>query len=590
MKKDNKIKELFEEIPIPQELLPENIANMLKEKSQALNNPIKEKKTEGKQIILSNKTKKKNNISHYRRISVSVAACLVLTLGATLFFKNGSQLGTLIKPSEKVETSKVVTASSYSEIYKNIQKVYVMDDNEVELEKIISNSDDSGNYIEKPQTYILENKINAGSVIEVEQNDKIENLLDVKPDTLRSKDNFVYYIANDTVYIVDSSNEELSIIREQKSENLHPKCIYLIGNNLVIISDSVSEVGSNSKETKQEETTQSAETTAFESETTSEGDSENTETSVETSSEMTEDETSSQENSEETTPSSQTDETTTNITTSSVVNEIIKEKAKITTTVIDVVDITDPYNPNLINSVSQDGKYISSRITDGHIYVASDHKDERNKTIKNEDDIENYVPSFTVNGKKSFIEPENIIFPSQVNNTNYIIVTGLDVSNVSPVKSAKALFGYKDYAFFSSDHIYTFANVYGEKSQETTIVRMDMEKGDISNSVTTKITGVVKDSSSFSEYNGNLRVATSVYNKSNEKFTNGLYILDTDMKVCGKITGFGGDGLFKSVKFDNSSAFFIASDKDNSKLVIDCTQPTKPILSDNIEIKVSSLS
>lgn len=584
MKRDNKIRELFEDIQIPEELMPDNIAAMLKSKAQSEVSDRKnikihslEKKTNVKTRNITH-SKNQRNIPVYTRIIASVAACCMLVIGITVYANHDSGTVSVIKP-DSAETEKAVTASSYTDIYNNFKKVYVSDNNGQEIEKIISESYDSGVYSIKPDVYMLNKEMNAGSVIEVEHNDEnIQNSQDAKEDVLRVQGNMIYYVSGKTLYFIDISETQPKVVFELNRENIIPRSIYIENNKIVLISDKTEEINSEDEDVSYNQSV---------TDNTTESSSEDTTSETSETTEQTETAPSYVQSITEGTQGETTQAVTTSVTTEtgSVVKDIIKEKIKVTNTLIEIIDITDPLNSTLLNSISQDGKYISSRMSGGYLYIASDYIDNGYSTIQDETDIEKYVPSYSINSEKKYIEPENIIFPDKINNTNYIVVTGLDISAVSPVKSVRALLGYKENVYITDKYIYTFASVYAEKGQETTILRMDVQNGQIEDCITTKVSGVIKDVSSLSEYNGFLRVALTNYNKEKDKFTNSLVILNDGLKQCGSISDFGGNYIFSSVKFDNGSAYFTCGDDQRTKLTIDCTEPTRPMLYDNEDIR-----
>ena len=57
-----------------------------------------------------------------------------------------------------------------------------------------------------------------------------------------------------------------------------------------------------------------------------------------------------------------------------------------------------------------------------------------------------YVPAYYKNEEKCFIAPEDISIPKTVDNTQYTVVAGLDLTAADPLVSIKAIFVITSYS------------------------------------------------------------------------------------------------------------------------------------------------
>jgi len=84
---------------------------------------------------------------------------------------------------------------------------------------------------------------------------------------------------------------------------------------------------------------------------------------------------------------------------------------------------------------------------------------------------------------------------------------------------------------------------------------------------------------SLDEFNGYLRVATTVRNEEND-----LYILNEKLEVVGKLQGFGLEERIYAVRFDGNLAFIVTFKQTDPFFVIDLSNPEKPRIAGELKI------
>ena len=557
--------------------------------------------------------KKKNK---YMRVLATAAACLVVIAGLTVFMKNGNNDTQIPVQSSSNDTPDVTSSQgSYQDVYNTFKKLYVTDKTQSELESIIKKSEQETT---EESVYMLSKSYSASSVLNVDDISSVvaKNQPYLMPVKLLNDGKNIYCIADNSIYFIDSNDGNLTVIKQLQSENVTPVGMFLKDSKLVVLSEITTSVDKPTiKEPEETTSTIGYQQTIFDTAQTSESaldteplvDDEVTETTTETSQETTSQAESSIEqaqnelgqsingfdNTNDRTTSAQatvseetTSEETTKVTTS-VVDNSSYEKITIKTVLAQVYDVTDPASPELLSETKQDGKYISATMNGTDIYIASGYNDNKNNVIKSEKDIDKYVPSYTVNGDKNYISPENIISTENVTNTNYMVITSMDIISVSPVKNVAALLGFDTNIYFSNGNLYAYVNEYEEDSQSAIITKMTANDGILSNPQSVKVNGVIKNINCINDSNGYLKVVSSVYDSDDSTFSNGIYIFDEKLNQVGKLIGFGGETIIKSVSFEDTTVYCKTSDEEKTVIAIDCSDPSTPLVFNDTDIKGS---
>lgn len=250
-------------------------------------------------------------------------------------------------------------------------------------------------------------------------------------------------------------------------------------------------------------------------------------------------------------------------------------------TFVDIIDITDKANPEVVNSYSQNGNYISSRMIDNCLYLATSYTVEGSVKKENE---EGYIPSYNMNNKQSLIEAKDINIALDCNNTTYTILAGIDTSAQKPLVSIKAVLGYSGVVYANSSSFYVAGPKFGHTSQKTAIIRFSMNNGQIEHNGYGEVDGIVLNQFSMDEHNGYFRIATTDFNYSSGKRSNGIYVLDDKLKTVGKKTGIAPQESIKSARFDGDTAYIVTFLNTDPLYRIDLSDPKKPEIKSETKI------
>ncbi len=140
----------------------------------------------------------------------------------------------------------------------------------------------------------------------------------------------------------------------------------------------------------------------------------------------------------------------------------------------------------------------------------------------------------------------------------------------------------------SKNRFSDFLNKNKEKFERTIIVRVDNENLEIK--ATGEIPGSLLNQFALDEYNNYLRVASTIGRFVNDfgffsnNLTNGLYVLDDQLNIVGKIKDFGLNERIYAVRFVGNLGYVVTFRETDPFFVADLTNPTNPKLRGELKI------
>ncbi len=194
---------------------------------------------------------------------------------------------------------------------------------------------------------------------------------------------------------------------------------------------------------------------------------------------------------------------------------------------------------------------------------------------------ETFVPSVTYNGKTERLGMDSIVCPDVMTSSNYTVVTLLDGDTLE-VKSNYGMLSYYGDIYVTEDSVYLFRRYSAWENTEDPAVTVQKSISDITRigytdtELTLKgvatVDGSIKDQYSLDEYNGVLRVASTISTSRYETVVIGensynrfignevnasLWCIDVDrMKVVASVESFAPAGeTVRSARFDGDTAY-----------------------------------
>lgn len=258
---------------------------------------------------------------------------------------------------------------------------------------------------------------------------------------------------------------------------------------------------------------------------------------------------------------------------------------------IDIYSLADIKKPKKIYSFSQQGSYVSSRITNGKLLVVSNRYISSDLCKTDED----YLPKTKINSAEKSLSPKDICIVNDSNSESFLIVSEIDILSKENTVVSKAIAGAGTNIYCNENNLYIANSIWDDQNQArrlkdiTPILKFNTEiyKIDITSGIkfTAKATvpGAVNNQFSMDEHAGDFRIATTASDeKSND--INKLYVFDSSLKKLGEIEGFAKGESIQAVRFSGNTAYVITYENTDPLFVIDLSNPQKPKIKGSVKI------
>lgn len=248
-------------------------------------------------------------------------------------------------------------------------------------------------------------------------------------------------------------------------------------------------------------------------------------------------------------------------------------------------DISDHKKPKELSRYRQDGNYVSSRLTQDTLYLVT------NKTVDGDvptaaDPVYDYLPVAGTGEKIDILPADDIVIPPYLENLNYAVVTALNVS--TQAADTKAVLGMADQIMMSQNNLYLTATIMSSDyrnwyERATGITRFSVTNGGLKYLASGKVAGYIDNQFSLDEYDGNLRIATTSYNKDHST-TNNLYVLNGLLQPVGSVENLAEGERIYSVRYVGETAYVVTFRETDPLFVIDLKDPAKPVVKGQLKL------
>ena len=262
-----------------------------------------------------------------------------------------------------------------------------------------------------------------------------------------------------------------------------------------------------------------------------------------------------------------------------------------------VFDVSDIKNIRYVDRFFQSGDYTSTRMIGDVLYLVSE------EYAYDEDEFS--APLCYRGDDPQEIPIENVRCVENPSDPGMLIIGGYDLKDGAKDVRSTALIGTVEDVYcnesnlylYSTDWHYTAAIEYeiydpailtdsympsSEEPITTNIYKVSLNDG-ISFTACATINGWLDSRYSLDEKDGYLRVAATIEDEKNNK-TNALYILDSDLKEVGKVTGIAKDEEIKAVRYVGDVAYVITYEETDPLFVIDLSDPKNPTVLGEVKI------
>lgn len=255
-----------------------------------------------------------------------------------------------------------------------------------------------------------------------------------------------------------------------------------------------------------------------------------------------------------------------------------------------VFDISDKSFPTKLNQLGQKGDYVSSRMIDETLYLITNYYVYLGAMERQDEST--YVPTTRIEGEnEKTLSPEDIYIAPNPESSNYVTISGIDVSGSGDFVSSKAIMGSASNVFSSLENLYVtnYDSVTedGFYIDKTAIIKFSVDDGIVEKEATGSVYGSIINQFSMDESDGHFRIATTVtkYKEirdgdtigiSEGTTTNALYILSDDLKPVGQLTNLAEGERIYSVRFDGDIGYIVTFKQVDPLFAIDLKNPAAP--------------
>ncbi len=244
---------------------------------------------------------------------------------------------------------------------------------------------------------------------------------------------------------------------------------------------------------------------------------------------------------------------------------------------VGVYDISDREHPQQTGRMTQEGTYRQSRKNGNYFYLLTQYSPSIGESVDDSD----VIP--LVNEEK--VTVNNIYLPSDLDQPDYLVVSGTDLSDLQKPVSTKAIVSGASDFYMSTDSLYICCQNWEHGKSSTQILKFACCDGEITASNMAELPGYLNDTFSLDEYDGYLRVLTT---EDGNGESNNLFVLDEDMNTISSIRDIASGETIRSARFVGDMGYFVTFRQTDPLFCVDLSEPESPeILS---ELKISGFS
>lgn len=269
-------------------------------------------------------------------------------------------------------------------------------------------------------------------------------------------------------------------------------------------------------------------------------------------------------------------------------NSVLKEKSGVR-----IYDVTDKSSPVFIKEIVLDGRYISSRITDGKLILISNYSIVQYFECADESLL---IPEVYNGIEYKKVASEDITYISGENPEGYVNIAVQALDDINSVCNTSSFLGSSFNTYCTADTLYTISYDFGYngfssragvyidsqiinyENAKTKITAVDISGQKAEYKTSTEIKGSILNDYSIDYYAGFIRVAVT---KGEE---NCIYILNENLEAVGTLSGIAPGEQIKSARFMGNYAYVVTFRQTDPLFVIDLSNPNTPEIKGEVKL------
>ena len=258
----------------------------------------------------------------------------------------------------------------------------------------------------------------------------------------------------------------------------------------------------------------------------------------------------------------------------------------VTTVTVETYDISDREKPKRTGVYHQDGSYLSSRRTDGRMYLFTSYTPEVGDSA---DQLQYYVPRCG----EEYIAYDHIYLPTpekdfSYNGRIYLVAGAVAQENPDQATDVMAVVSSANIFYVSENNIYSATEIWNDRETRTEIVRIGYRDGKFTDGAAGSVAGELHNNFSMNEADDCLRIVTTVegWDKDYSNFSrsNGLYVLNEKLKTIGKIEDLAEGEQVKAARFMGDTGYFVTYRNTDPLFAADLSDPKNPRIMSELNI------
>lgn len=257
-----------------------------------------------------------------------------------------------------------------------------------------------------------------------------------------------------------------------------------------------------------------------------------------------------------------------------------------------VYDISDKANPIIVRNFTISGNYFNSRMIGDYVYTIITES----VYLKNDGTVN--LPIVSTETKTANIDASKILYvDSRDTYYTYTTVFGFNIKdNTQAPSNTTIMMSGTNEMYVSANNIYIVSPIWSSENQHTTnIYRVNINQATLEAQAKGSVWGNPINQYAMDEYNGNFRIATTMWFTDNATTSDGavfkvsrqmnnIYVLNADLNVIGKLEGFKMDESIYSVRFSESKCYVVTFKQIDPFFVIDMSNPAAPKVAGELKI------
>lgn len=263
-----------------------------------------------------------------------------------------------------------------------------------------------------------------------------------------------------------------------------------------------------------------------------------------------------------------------------------------------IYDITNREELKEERRVMLEGRYISSmsRMIENNIYFAVTKyvytNSIENKSLEELDENE-YKPQYIdtlISTEEKCIEFDNIYNLDKTNESNYLILVGVNIDN-NEKADIQTFLGAGTMLYSSEKNMYIATNKtefdenYKIIGSKVNLIKFELRDGKSMFKARGEVEGQINNQFSMDE-NGNMfRIATTTGEIwTNQNVSNNLYVLNEKLEQVGKLEGFADEERIYSVRYIGNKAYVVTFKKTDPFWIIDISDSKNPKILGEVQL------